>query len=312
MRGGVALFAVTAFVLLLHRIQQDKYYRLTGPAEWVWLDHQLSSQNPVAFFLLRDFELAPGPIYVKIKVAADPEYTLYVNGTRVGAAAMEKDVRLDQYDITPLVSPGRNRIVIAARSANGVGGVLAGLDLGPMRENELVTDDSWTVHTRWAPELLTSDEPARSGKPPLVIGTPPVGRWNYPPLRIVENQTQGPVQEAQGTTAVAARVREIRVISGVAVASAPAYPAVAWDFGEVTGYGRIRLEGESVDEPRVIRLRYVNALSELEHEGEVRSLVAAPGEIELVDPQLQTFRYLVVIDDPARASVIEGKVDVLD
>ena len=40
-----------------------------------------------------------------------------------------------------------------------------------------MTDASWKVATSWRPELITRDVPGMQH--PMIIGAPPIGRWNY-------------------------------------------------------------------------------------------------------------------------------------
>src|SRR5213075_1724317 len=112
----------------------------------------------------------------KIKVAGDPEYTLYFNGQEIGGRRFgEHRDALDVFDVTQLAKTGRNRIVIAARSTNGVGGVLAAVDLSTEVENYVVTDASWKMFHRWNPALPLRD--VGLSTPPMVLGQPPRGRW---------------------------------------------------------------------------------------------------------------------------------------
>src|ERR1041385_4681594 len=78
---GLLFFA--AFVHL-DRLYSQKFFDVTGTALWIWPGRQLSRAVPVAFFAARDFDLPANRYYTKIKVAGDPEYTLYFNGQEIG------------------------------------------------------------------------------------------------------------------------------------------------------------------------------------------------------------------------------------
>src|ERR1044072_5817348 len=134
---GVLFFASFTH---LDRLYSQKFFDVTGNAQWIWPKHQLSRGVPVAFFAARDFDLPADRYYTKIKVAGDPEYVLYFNGQEIGGRRFGDDGEaLDVFDVSQLAKTGRNRIVIAARSTNGVGGVLAAVDLSAEVENFVVT-----------------------------------------------------------------------------------------------------------------------------------------------------------------------------
>src|SRR5687767_1825846 len=75
----------TAAISALNRIYSDKFLATTGEARWIWAWHRMSSDHPVAFFAARDFTLPEKRYYTRVKIAADPEYTLFVNGREVTA-----------------------------------------------------------------------------------------------------------------------------------------------------------------------------------------------------------------------------------
>src|SRR5579859_5117122 len=142
---SIALVAVFIFTFVyshLRAMYAHKFFNVTGDAQWIWLRHRLASGDPVAFFATRDFDLPPDRYFTLIKVAADPEYTLYFNGQMIAGRRGEEDSVLDVYDVSKLARDRHNRIVIAARSANGVGGVIAAVDTRP-DFHYLASDASW-------------------------------------------------------------------------------------------------------------------------------------------------------------------------
>src|SRR5690242_10147048 len=77
-------FLFVAAFTHLDRVYSQKFFDVTGRAEWIWPKVQLSRDVPVAFFATRDLDLPANRYYTKIKVAGDPEYTLYFNGQEIG------------------------------------------------------------------------------------------------------------------------------------------------------------------------------------------------------------------------------------
>src|ERR1051326_1452304 len=170
-------FLFIAAFARLNLVYSRKFFDVSGPARWIWAKVDISQELPVTFFATRDFTLPVNRYYTKIKVAGDPQYTLYFNGREIAGRRTSGDSALDVYDVTQFAKTGRNRIVIAVRATEGVGGLLASIDISPETENYVVTDASWKVATSWRPELIVRDVPAMQH--PRVVGTPPVGRWNY-------------------------------------------------------------------------------------------------------------------------------------
>lgn len=296
------VFAASAVFLQLHLFYSRKFYITTGKAQWLWDQHRIASQRPVVFFAARDFDIPAGVGPVRIKIAADPEYVLYFNGIEMGGRRFRGTGVVDRYDVTKFVRPGSNRIVVSVRSANGVGGLLAAVDLGPVLENMVVTDREWKLFRVFSEELLRRDPPGAAWVRPRLLGRPPVGRWDFV-TREVEAQpaeARRVVQPLQ-TIPFDAALPMIRVAGGVAVATSRHARARAFDFGAVKGWAR--LEVDPVGQ-FVAKVRYVNHPNELPMMGEVTPLPVAPGERVVIDPEQRRFRYVIVYDTDARATVL--------
>ena len=296
----VTLTAVTA---AMYRTYAKKFFDFTGPAHWIWASHQVSRNVPVVFFAARDFDLPPHRVFTRIKIMGDPEYTLYFNGVEVGGRRIGEERHLDHYDVSNLSRDGRNRIVVAVRSANGVGGLLAGVDIAPEAENFVTTGEEWKIFQRWTPELLARD--VGRHEPPMLIGDPPAGRWDY--LSLAD---AAPAKKAAriippvAVKSFVARVPTVRVVSGVAVAVAEPTRATAFDFGPVTGRMRLSLNGFQTVPP-LVRVRFANDPSELTAiEGEVFPFPFGVGEATLLDPEVRQFRFVIVYGGRATADVL--------
>ncbi|HEU5161832.1 MAG TPA: hypothetical protein VFV54_01685 [Thermoanaerobaculia bacterium] len=300
--GGVAVFlAGAALLVALAGFYEAKFSRTTGTAAWLWSDHRIAADEPEAFFLVRDFALPAGVPFVHIRVAADPEYTLWFNGMEIGGRTAD-GTDLDRFDVTPLARPGGNRIVLAIRSPRGVGGALATIDLAPMRRNWLVTDGRWRIYREWSDAFLRSAPIPLPSHPPRVLGRPPFGRWNYPGER--DGEAYGserilryPISAAEYES----WLPRIEVKSGVAVAGRVASRAVAFDFGHIVGRPAIRV---TPGPKRAIPIRFAAGPEELQAEGAITSLVVGGGEREVTSPQTSAFRYLIVYGEPVEAWVV--------
>ncbi|HKR63072.1 MAG TPA: hypothetical protein VJZ00_05015 [Thermoanaerobaculia bacterium] len=291
-----ALVVFTAVFAFLHRTYSRKFFDITGGAQWIWAQHPMSANVPVAFFAARDFDLPASRVYTHLKLVGEPEYTLYVNGREVaGRQVGVDDKTLDLYDISELVQTGRNRIVVAVRAPVGLGGLLGSIDLAPETENWVVTDRSWKIYRRWSPELLQHDVPDLPADTPLIIGEPPVGRWNY--LGAVQREASTPPSSAvapQETFSVIGSIPTIRNEAGIAVAGAARSRATAFDFGFTKGRVRLAIDSDGIMS-RIVNLRFANARDELELlEPNLRAVVFAPGERVVTTPEEHAFRYLMV------------------
>lgn len=307
-RLSIALTAIFVFTFAysqLDLLYAHKFLDTTGSAQWIWAHHPISRGIPIAFFVTRDFDLPPDRYFVKIKIAADPEYTLYFNGQMIAGRRGENGNLLDVYDVTKLARDGRNRIVIAARSANGVGGVIAAVDTRP-DFHLLATDRDWKIIRRWSDDLPLHDPPQFST--PMILGRPPAGRWNYlsareeafmkPATRVVE-----PLQALR----IQAALPDISVIGGVAVAGSHPTPGIAYDFGGDID-GRVQLTREpTATASRLVRIRRGYWLADLTPaEGPVESFVFAPGERTITETETHNFRYVLVYGGDAAARAVDG------
>jgi hypothetical protein len=311
---GVSLgFFFIAAVASLDVMFSKKFYNTTGSAEWIWATHILSDGTPVVFFAARDFVLPANRAYARIKVLGDPEYTLYLNAVEIGGRRLGVDERhtVDLYDVSPIARDGRNRMVVAVRSANGVGGLIASIDVSPERENVVVTGNDWKIFRTWDPELLIHDPPGFVPSAPMLLGEPPMRRWNYLDVAPAAVARQ-PLGEApvRGRRSFVTALPEFKTLGGVVVVGNERVRATAYDFGPITGWGRVTIRGEDRGVSRVVKVRYANEVSELRLiEGSTESFVFAPGERSVTDPQERRFRYMLIYGccDVAGAQVIRSQ-----
>ncbi|QDT58944.1 Cytochrome c [Stieleria bergensis] len=85
------------------------------------------------------------PATVKIEIAADDEYELFVNGTRVGSSVQSRTV--DSYNATKHFQVGRNLVAIRVRNRNGdTAALAASVAVKPEKSSKWYTfrtDPSW-------------------------------------------------------------------------------------------------------------------------------------------------------------------------
>jgi hypothetical protein len=313
-RSTVNRLAVIALSVLITTFAIDrlwllyahKFYDVTGRAQWIWAQHQLSRNIPVAFFATRDFDLPPNRYFTKIKIAGDPEYTLWFNGTEIGGRKVGDARAMDVYDVTPVARTSANRMVIGVRSRDGVGGIIASVDIAPDYQNVLVTDEKWHIVRRWMDDLMVRDPEPMEITKPMRIGRPPIGRWNYlarqdgkrlePPQRVIK---------PLGAFDIKTGLPRIDVLAGVAVTVVDPKRATVYEFGPTTGRARLTLRYVS-GTAHAINVRFANERSELfEIEGPVEPFVFAAGEQTIVDPVERRFNYVMVYGGEASVEVLQ-------
>lgn len=305
------VFAFTAAFSHLERTYSRKFLDITGGARWIWAQHRMNDNQPLAFFAARDFTLPENRLYTRLKVLGDPEYTVFLNGheiagRRVGGRRGQDEARvIDLYDVSALAKTGRNRIVIAVRAPQGTGGLIASIDIAPEAANWVVTDGEWKIHRRWDPRILASDAGITSWERPVVIGAPPVGRWNY--LQAQE-RTLVPLPSRltppKNSFAQIGLIPQIRTAGGVAVAGSEEARATAFDFGFTKGHVRLIADA---DRPisKVVYIRFAFDRSELRlAEWNLRPIVFAPGEFAITTPEIHDFRYAMVFGKGVRAELV--------
>ena len=303
----IAIFAFVAAFDRLYLLYAHKFFDITGRAQWIWARHQLSRDMPVAFFATHNFDLPPNRQFARIKVAVDPEYTLYFNGTQVGGRRMGETAALDVYDVSKLARDRGNRLVIAARSANGVGGVIASIDITDDYKNVEPTGSAWNIVRAWRDDLLLRDPPASSMTSPMLIGRPPIGRWNFLSSRVGEFTAPAVhVIAPKAAFRFKTAIPETRDISGVPVVGSRPIAAVAYDFGSGVR-GRVQFTTTYDNRvARAIQVRFANDRSELiAVEGPVERFVFAAGEKTITDPEKRSFRYVMVYGGQATATVLQ-------
>jgi len=206
--------------------------------QWIWRDHDLRHVEAVAFYAVRDVEVDRIEGTARLRVQADEEYVLTINGSRIGSGRRGFEAEGDEYDVTPWLSPGWNRVVALLRSSNGAGGFW--LELADDRGLLARSDGDWTIYRgEWRGiyrrgALLPGDRP-------MVLGPSPLGRWRTADRFVRREAFQRVLATPEPVTAVAFRkwgsgeewtpIREQR-------RRPPSFgPLVEIDFGEVrTGY----------------------------------------------------------------------------
>ncbi|MEA2162927.1 MAG: hypothetical protein QOK37_1054 [Thermoanaerobaculia bacterium] len=304
---AASIVVVVAAFSRLDLLYSHKFFDNTGRAQWIWPVHRMAAGDPVAFFATYDFDLPPNRAFTKIKMLGDPEYTLYFNGAAIGGRRVgDGNEALDTYDVSTLARDRKNRIVVAVRSANGVGGLILAIDLTSEFANFVVTGSDWHIVRGWRDDLLLRDPPANDITQPQLLGRPPARRWNYlaqraAPLFAPAQRVVAPRQSFDFVTALP----EIAVVGGTAVTVSRKTSATAYDFGVIQGRARLTIRNPGTAARDVI-VRFAYDRADLfTIDAPVEHVVFAAGEKTIVDEQLRTFRYITVYGGAATVDVVQ-------
>ncbi len=167
--------------------------RTNGLGDWIWTAQTLDRQT-CQFW--RSFEVPRGAAVVRarLRMTVDNEYTLFLDGRELGRGAEWRE--LYDYNLTPLMSPGRHVLAVIAVNSFSYAGMLFGMriDLADGRVIEIKSDESWRIvpagtrgwekMTKAAPALPKATIVARFGGDP----------WWSTPIRMNEMPTLQPIK----------------------------------------------------------------------------------------------------------------------
>lgn len=235
-----------AVAVVAERLEWAGALRDRGQPErsWYWIEGDPRDPRPVAFFAVRDFDLAARPERAVAEVLGDEEYILSINGERIGSNRYRAGADLDRYEVERWLHSGGNRIVLELRSPTAAGGYTFRLTDGAGRDL-LAEAPAWQVQRTYFRALF----PGGAAPPAPVatfVGKAPIGRWGVPrpgPLRPAFNDLLAvprvvPAVRYRQDASAWHRLRT----KGRRRASLG--PRVEFDFGApVTGYLQLEIRG---------------------------------------------------------------------
>lgn len=197
---------------------------LNPEAQWIWTSPPHSDGYNEAIIARRGFDLA-GVGRGTIRISADSWYRLFVNGTWVHDGPCRSwpwQYQYDVHDVSPLLRPGRNEIVVLARYFGAGhfhripvrGGLIASLNVahGEGADTRIVTDASWEV-AEYAPLLRNTPKVGLGMEPAEEIDARRAPSGFAPPA-VVMDQQRAPWKNL-GPRDVALMTKEPRALSAV-------------------------------------------------------------------------------------------------
>lgn len=269
-------------------------------ARWIWAEGALERSEPLAFYAVRDFELATPPAEASVRILADEAYILYVNGRRVGSGAYFSGAPLDTYPLDRLLRPGWNRVAVELRSGRGAGGLLCALFAEDDRKPMVASDGDWRVF-RDASGVVDGMRAATDGQRALVWQSPPTGGWGIPRLAL-----ERPLyDDAMVTDAGRLEATLLEASTEPRPTTESGAPLVN-DFGRtVSGY--VWLSGLAAA-PRRLRID----VGRERDGGEPMDVLLADGQSSWSSVEVRTLRYVgsPFLPEGATLGVVEVKADV--
>ena len=120
---------------------------LLDRAAWIWWDkdtHAIAEPYQFSVFsFTKEFNLEGEAKKATLHITAENSYKLSLNGKFVGED--ENWQTLKSYDIKPLLVPGKNRLLVEARTKTGVAGLFVAGTVQQANGNTLtiLSDDTW-------------------------------------------------------------------------------------------------------------------------------------------------------------------------
>jgi len=164
-----------------------------GLGSWIWTAKTLDRQT-CQFW--RSFEV-PASIAVahaQLRMTVDNEYTLLLDGRELGRGAEWRE--LFDYDVTPLMAPGRHTLAVVAYNSSDSAGMIFGLRivLADGRIIDVKSDQNWRIVPDGAKGWEKADKAASTWAHATIIAPLGGAPWWKTPERVNPMPTLQPIR----------------------------------------------------------------------------------------------------------------------
>jgi len=160
---------------------------------WIWADKFFNGQT-LRFWRTFDIPRSAQVHKARLRMTVDNNYVLFLDGREIGRGAEWRE--LYDYNLTPLMSPGRHVLAIQAMNSFHYAGMLFGMrvDLADGRAIEIKSDENWRIVPEGARGWEKAAKAADSW--PRATAVAPFGGepWWSTPVNVNEMPTLQPVQ----------------------------------------------------------------------------------------------------------------------
>ncbi|MEY2427443.1 MAG: hypothetical protein QOJ40_328 [Verrucomicrobiota bacterium] len=164
-----------------------------GLGDWIWTDKMLNLQT-VRFW--KSFEIPNAAVVVRarLRMTADDEYTLFLDGREVGHGADWRE--LFDYNLTPLMSPGRHVLAVNAVNSFSYAGMVFGMrvDLADGRVVEVKSDKNWRIVPAGIRGWEKAAKAATTWPKATIVARLGGDPWWSTPIRMNEMPTLQPIK----------------------------------------------------------------------------------------------------------------------
>jgi len=143
---------------------------------WIW-DTNTFDRQTVLFWKSFDIPRGTKVTRARLRITADNEYILYLDGRELGRDAEWRHIY--EYDITPLLKPGKHVLAVDAYNSSREAGLMFGLRVG-LTEGPVVevkSDASWLVVPEGVADWEKKAAPAESWRNATVLAEFGGGPW---------------------------------------------------------------------------------------------------------------------------------------
>jgi len=160
--------------------------------DWIWTQKTLNLQS-CQFW--KSFEI-PNAVVVsaRLRMTADDEYTLFLDGREIGRAAEWRE--LWDYNLTPLISAGRHVLAVKAMNSFSFAGMLLGMrvELANGQAIEIKSDESWRIVPEGTRNWEKIAKPAPGWLKAVTVARLGGDPWWSSPIRVNEMPTLQPIK----------------------------------------------------------------------------------------------------------------------
>ena len=164
-----------------------------GLGSWIWSATTLDRQT-CQFW--RSFEIPPSASasHARLRMTVDNEYTLFLDGRELGRGAEWRE--LFDYNVTPLMSPGRHTLAVKAYNSSSYAGMIFGLriELSDGRTVAVKSDQDWRIVPEGAKGWEKAVEPRATWPRATIVGGLGSDPWWRTPVNVNAMPTLAPIR----------------------------------------------------------------------------------------------------------------------
>jgi signal transduction histidine kinase len=160
---------------------------------WIWADKYFNGQTCL-FWRAFNIPFSVPVQKARLRVTVDNNYVLFLDGREIGRGAEWRE--LYDYNLTPLMSPGRHVLAVNAMNSFSFAGMLLGMrvDLADGRVLEIKSDETWRVVPTGTRGWEKATKAANTWPKATIMARFGGDPWWSTPIRVNEMPTLQPIK----------------------------------------------------------------------------------------------------------------------